>query len=485
MKITCMILLAGSLSSCAGAPAEPQQTADAPVAIAFASEEVSLRSAAGAVPYTPLSSHPVELVITLADGREVSAVGYDLKFSSADAAVAVVDNGRIEAVGQGETVVRATLGDLSASIGVSVTPAGVSTTGVGEFDADNIYSKGVYLVRNTVMQGFDIDSDGSIWYMQLGGSDKHDLYVMHARRGESPAERMIFRYSGHGTNMAVERSADGKRYVWTGTYGSRNSSNDYWSNSVVTRTEFVDGATALPEQCGDLFYLGGICELHPAIDAAGDVLAINYPGSSQRMFVMYRLSEAMALPRSYVTLPSRNWGGGTSTDPASTNSPKAYVRDLTKLTPLGRFGIPKSGEDHSTDISSYAWQGFDVDSGKIYYFEGEGTVKEGSAAYFTVFDFEGNIIEPRTEVAIALPSRDIWRPRASRCTAMRCIWASHRVPKPTATSAAPTSSAIRAPGSAPYNYVHDMLRRGGAYFFAAFPLRDIECLTVRWRIPIL
>ena len=269
MKITCMILLAGSLSSCAGAPAEPQQTADAPVAIAFASEEVSLRSAAGAVPYTPLSSHPVELVITLADGREVSAVGYDLKFSSADAAVAVVDNGRIEAVGQGETVVRATLGDLSASIGVSVTPAGVSTTGVGEFDADNIYSKGVYLVRNTVMQGFDIDSDGSIWYMQLGGSDKHDLYVMHARRGESPAERMIFRYSGHGTNMAVERSADGKRYVWTGTYGSRNSSNDYWSNSVVTRTEFVDGATTLPEQCGDLFYLGGICELHPAIDEIG------------------------------------------------------------------------------------------------------------------------------------------------------------------------------------------------------------------------
>ncbi len=401
MKITCMILLAGSLSSCAGAPAEPQQTADAPVAIAFASEEVSLRSAAGAVPYTPLSSHPVELVITLADGREVWAEGYDVEFSSADAAGAVVDNVRIEAVGQGETVVRATLGDLSASIGVSVTPAGVSTTGVGEFDADNIYSKGVYLVRNTVMQGFDIDSDGSIWYMQLGGSDKHDLYVMHARRGESPAERMIFRYSGHGTNMAVERSADGKRYVWTGTYGSRNSSNDYWSNSVVTRTEFVDGATTLPEQCGDLFYLGGICELHPAIDAAGDVLAINYPGSSQRMFVMYRLSEAMALPRSYVTLPSRNWGGGTSTDPASTNSPKAYVRDLTKLTPLGRFGIPKSGEDHSTDISSYAWQGFDVDSGKIYYFEGEGTVKEGSAAYFTVFDFEGNIIEPRTEVAIA------------------------------------------------------------------------------------
>ena len=41
MKITCMILLAGSLSSCAGAPAEPQQTADAPVAIAFASEERS------------------------------------------------------------------------------------------------------------------------------------------------------------------------------------------------------------------------------------------------------------------------------------------------------------------------------------------------------------------------------------------------------------------------------------------------------------
>lgn len=372
-------------------------------AIAFSpAGDISLRSTTSQTPESRFWQMQLSVEAEMSDGSRQAVDPSLVKFSSSNSSVAEVDgSGMVTAVARGKVVVKADYEGCTASASVEVTPMGVSTTGVEQFTAQNIYSKFVYLIRNTVIQGFDIASDGTIYYMQLGGSDKHDLYVMRARPNASPADHMIFRYSGHGTNMAIEEAADGKTYVWTGTYASRNSSNDYWSNSVVTRTEYRPGKTLTPEQCGDLFYLGGICELHPAIDVENDVLAINYPGSTLRMFVMYRLSEALALPRSYVTLPSRSYGGGTSTDPAATNSPKVYVRDLTKLTPLGRFGIPKSGTDHTVDISSYAWQGFDVDSGKIYYFEGEGTASDGSGAYFTVFDFDGNIVEQRAEVVAA------------------------------------------------------------------------------------
>lgn len=373
------------------------------VALSFdGAEHISLRSTTAEIPASLLCERTLSVTAVMSDGREQSLDPSAVTFSSSDDSVASVDDsGVVTAHSRGRAVITAACGSLTATVQIEVTPMGEITTGVGEFTDANVYSKSVYLVRNTVIQGFDIADDGTIYYMQLGGTDKHDLYVMRARPNAAVDDYMIFRYSGHGTNMAVEEAADGKTYVWTGTYASRNASNEYWNNSVITRTEWQPGKTLLPEDCGDLFYLGGICELHPAIDIDNDVLAINYPGATLRMFVMYRLSEALALPRSYITLPSRSYGGGTSTDPAATNSPKVYVRDLTKLTPLGRFGIPKTGEDHATDISSYSWQGFDVDDSKIYYFEGEGSVSAGSAAYFTVFDFDGNIVENRAEVAAA------------------------------------------------------------------------------------
>lgn len=399
-------MLAAAFISCGGDNIDnpTPQPEVAVKAIAFThTGDISLRSATEQTPESLFAERKLSLTAEMTDGTRQAIESSKVKFYSSNLSVAEVNaEGTVEAAGRGKALITAEYEGHKASTTVEVTPMGDITTGVGTFTEQNIYSKFVYLVRNTVIQGFDVAADGTIYYMQLGGNDKHDLYVMHARPNASVDDYMAFRYSGHGTNMAIEEAADGKTYVWTGTYASRNTSNnEYWSNSVVTRTEYQPGKTLLPEQCGDLFYLGGICEIHPAIDVENDVLAINYPGSTLRMFVMYRLSEALALPRSYVTLPSRSYGGGTSTDPAATNSPKVYVRDLTKLTPLGRFGIPKTGTDYTTDISSYAWQGFDVDSGKIYYFEGEGTVNNGSGAYFTVFDFNGNIVEQRAEVVAA------------------------------------------------------------------------------------
>ena len=42
-----------------------------------------------------------------------------------------------------------------------------STTGIDRFDASNIFSRNTYLPDNTAMQGFNLDSDGSVWYTQL------------------------------------------------------------------------------------------------------------------------------------------------------------------------------------------------------------------------------------------------------------------------------------------------------------------------------
>ena len=111
----------------------------------------------------------------------------------------------------------------------------------------------------------------------------------------------------------------------------------------------------------------------------------------------------MALPMSAVTLQSLTYGGGAADDPQVTESPKIYARDLRKLTPLGEFGIPnQSLAETPDDVSYYAWQGFEVNDGLIYYFEGEGK-NDGtpSAAYVTIYDFAGNVVERRTAVTAA------------------------------------------------------------------------------------
>ena len=41
-----------------------------------------------------------------------------------------------------------------------------STTGIDQFNTTNIYSFNTMLLDDYAMQGFDIDTDGSIWYTQ-------------------------------------------------------------------------------------------------------------------------------------------------------------------------------------------------------------------------------------------------------------------------------------------------------------------------------
>ena len=346
------------------------------------------------------------------DGTTGSVDPAETGWASADPDIAsVTSEGEVKGESSGSTTVTATAAGISATIPVTV-KSGESTTGIdAPFTSSNIYSMGQYLPANTVIQGFDILKDGTIYYMQIAGNYAHRLTVIAAQPNKSGfetvnSETMSLDYFGHGTNYAIEETDDGL-YIWAGCYASKNTDNgQYWNSQTIARVKFEAGKRVRASECTEQFYMGPFKELHPAIDVENDVLAINYPTShptEPRRFRMYRLSEAMALPLSIVTLQSLTYGGGAADDPQVTETPKVYVRDLRKLTPLGEFGIPnQSLAETPDDVSYYAWQGFEVHDGLIYYFEGEGK-NDGtpSAAYVTIYDFTGDIVERRSPVTAA------------------------------------------------------------------------------------
>ena len=58
---------------------------------------------------------------------------------------------------------------------------------------DLIYSKGVSLKRNAVIQSMDIAKNGDIYYVQIAGSSQHQLNVLHgAPNATNPSECMVF-----------------------------------------------------------------------------------------------------------------------------------------------------------------------------------------------------------------------------------------------------------------------------------------------------
>ena len=77
-----------------------------------------------------------------------------------------------------------------------------------------IYSRNVRLARNSVLQSFDIDSGGDIFYIQIAGTDAHSLNVLRgapapgAEKTQLAAPLMTLTYFGHGTNMAVEEEGN-------------------------------------------------------------------------------------------------------------------------------------------------------------------------------------------------------------------------------------------------------------------------------------
>ncbi len=289
-----------------------------------------------------------------------------------------------------------------------------STTGIDDFGAENIFSRNTYLPENTAMQGFNLDSDGRIWYTQLSASHPEQLLWIPAHPNPGTAvlnartEYMTLSYFGHGTNTALEESGS-DRYLWVGAYGVCNAQGMYWNEKLVGRVKWVKGAKVKTSECDEYYYIGDYNDLHPSIDAENDLLTINYgdrSNSAYRCFVVYRLSEAKKAPMTNVTISCTD---GFRTDrPASTNPVDVIVRcrDLTAIEPVARPRFLKTGYGPAGS-KYYDWQGYDVHKDRLYYSEGQskyslyGTFYEGSSyAFVTVFDFDGKVVEKRTAVAV-------------------------------------------------------------------------------------
>ena len=184
-----------------------------------------------------------------------------------------------------------------------------STTGIDRFDASNIFSRNTYLPDNTAMQGFNLDSDGSVWYTQLSNTNQAQLNWVRAQPNKTPdvqtenKDYMKLTYFGHGTNTALEEDG-ADRYLWAGAYGVCNAKGQYWNEKLVGRVKYVKGATVKTNECNDYYYIGDYTDLHPSIDAENDLLTINYgdsKNSSYRCFVIYKLSEAKKAPMTNVS----------------------------------------------------------------------------------------------------------------------------------------------------------------------------------------
>ena len=231
----------------------------------------------------------------------------------------------------------------------------------------------------------------------------HGAPAPGAEKTQLAAPLMTLTYFGHGTNMAVEEEGD-DRWIWAGSYGSKESGSDGYSFSqTIARVKFVPGTDCKPEQCTEHYFLPGVRHIHPALDPANDVLGVTYSGGGTRHFAFYRLSDAKALAPTTEQLEQRTWGGG-ATDPNKTpvtESPAVQVRNLGRLTRLGGFSLTEGS--NPDQIGKYAFQGFDVKNGRVFYYEGEnnlGNTFLPSNAYLTVFDFQGGIRCARTRVGL-------------------------------------------------------------------------------------
>jgi hypothetical protein len=297
---------------------------------------------------------------------------------------------------------------------VNVSDDKSSTTGISDFSVENIFSRNTSLPSNTVMQGFNFDTKGNLYYAQLNSLNQAQLLIVKATPNYSSetmnakSNYMTLKFFGHGTNTAIEEDGD-DAYVWVGCYGSCNSAGKYWTERLIGRVKYQKGASINTNECADYFYIGDYTDMHPSVDKENDLLSIYYYDSknpSYRNFVIYKLSESKSAPKTSVTFSCTD--GFMTGVISSTNKVEVSVlaHDLTKLTPIASFRFAKAGYGNVGD-TYYDWQGFDVNKDKLYFYDGQsnynltGSFIEGSSyAYVTIFNLYGKIIEKRTQVAV-------------------------------------------------------------------------------------
>src|SRR5699024_7391074 len=286
----------------------------------------------------------------------------------------VNEKGIVEAINPGVTIVYAETNKQNIEVEVTVFNSFLTNKIKQPLRSENIFSKGVYLVRNTVIQSIDIDSEGSVFYDQLGGQLKHVIFVGKGKPNTELESSMQLKYFGHGTNLAVEEQGE-DRFIWINSNGHKKNDGEYGSNKTFSRIKYVPGKIVERYEEGDTYYLADKLNIHPAIDQKNDILAVTTSGGGDpaRYFYIYKLSEAIALKAKSIRLPELRYGGEEQNiggPPETVVEPVVKIKDLGDLKPIASFKVQPSNDYKK--LNSYDFQGFDIADGKLYFFEGEG-----------------------------------------------------------------------------------------------------------------
>lgn len=326
-----------------------------------------------------------------------------LKWSTSDQNVATVENGLVTLKSYGTAVITARYRSYSAKCNVATfnkSPFDPSAALAAPMSSSLIYSRDVLLYApRRIMQGFDIASDGSIYYSQVG-SDGATVNICHAAGPNQNAQTqyMIMNTFGHGTQIVAEVADDGNTYIWLNSNASVDSSGEYGNNWSVSRVKFTPGAIFNDGYAGETFFLNKDAQYDQqiSIDFDNRLLLIGSRKSGMRHFWIFNLDEALALPLK--TMSATVTVGSTSSQPVTR---QIKARDLNDCRVLGNFSVP-AGSNKETDVYSYSHQGHEVSGDYVYFYEGNAVEQTGgsfvSKAYVTVFNYSGNIVIPRTEV---------------------------------------------------------------------------------------
>ncbi|MDE7443294.1 MAG: hypothetical protein K2M65_03955 [Muribaculaceae bacterium] len=272
-----------------------------------------------------------------------------------------------------------------------------STARLDRHSKKNIYSRNAEVAYPVVMQGISIDPDGSIWYTMLCNDI---LHITHGKPNKSnepadaKADYVQLHYFGHGTNTAVERDGN-DHYIWAGCYGA-NYGHGYWGERLIGRIKVEDGRVVPTDKCDEYYYFGNYTNVQPTVDTEHDQLAIQFDGLPDQGtvdFIVYRLSEAKKAPLKEVEIPCTDGFMINDVNSHNTITTKVMAHDLTTLTPIAISRCPWRNDPN---ITYHPYQGFDVNGDRIYFVEGSETPQ--SQAFLTVYDFNGNVVEERTQI---------------------------------------------------------------------------------------
>lgn len=323
--------------------------------------------------------------------------GAVFEWSTSDDKVATVDSeGKVAYVSEGKAVITVSCGKYSAVCNVRCVgknPWDFRQSLSQPLSNSLIYSKNVLLYAEyRIMQGFDILTDGTMYYSQVS-SDGESVHICRAAaKGQNAKdEYMIMKYFGHGTQIAVERAHDGD-YIWLGSNGTE-SNGEYGDNWSFSRVKFAAGN--LYEHCaGQTFFLNrnGEYDQQVSLDLDARRLLVGTRKSGNRSFWVFDLDQVLALEEKGMEVTVKVEGQSVTRT--------VQARDLNDCEPLANFSIP-AGVNKDTDVYSYSHQGHEVVGDYIYFYEGN-AVEDGSEyfskAYLTTFNYGGEIVVPRTEV---------------------------------------------------------------------------------------